>query len=183
MTTRNKHQTDVHCSIGRAPLLAALVLQLASAVVAQDVVTWGDQVGNSAWHSDSYVEVAAGGFHTVARRSDGTVVAWGHGGAGQCNVLALPAGLSYVEVAAGGFHTVARRSDGTVVAWGDNSHGECNVPALPTGLIYVEVSAGWLHTVARRSDGTVVAWGRNSSGECNVPALPTGLSYVEVSAG
>ena len=61
---------------------------------------------------------------------------------GQCNVPALPAGLTYVEVAAGGAHTVARRSDGSVVAWGDNDFGQCNVPALPAGLTYVEVAAG-----------------------------------------
>jgi hypothetical protein len=60
----------------------------------------------------SYVEVAAGPAHTVARRSDGAVVAWGLNDYGQCNVPAPPAGVSYVEVAAGGWRTVARRSDG-----------------------------------------------------------------------
>jgi alpha-tubulin suppressor-like RCC1 family protein len=54
----------------------------------------------------------------VARRSDSSVVAWGDNSFGQCNVPALPPGLSYVEVAAGGLHTVARCSDGSVVAWG-----------------------------------------------------------------
>ena len=78
----------------------------------------------------------------MARRSDGSVVAWGDNYYGQCNVPALPAGLTYVEVAAGGCHTVARRSDGSVVAWGSNDYGQCNVPALPAGLTYVEVAAG-----------------------------------------
>ena len=119
----------------------------------------------------------------MARRSDGSVVAWGHNPTGQCNVPALPAGLTYVEVAAGGWHTVARRSDGSVVAWGDNAYGQCNVPALPAGLTYVEVAAGGYHTVARRSDGSVVAWGDNDYGQCNVPALPAGLTYVEIAAG
>ena len=40
----------------------------------------------------TYVEIAAGGHHTVARRSDGSVVAWGCNNYGQCNVPALPAG-------------------------------------------------------------------------------------------
>ena len=119
----------------------------------------------------------------MARRSDGSVVAWGDNYYGQCNVPALPVGLTYVEVAAGGTHTVARRSDGSVVAWGSNDYGQCNVPALPVGLTYVEVAAGTDHTVARRSDGSVVAWGDNSYGQCNVPALPAGLTYVEVAAG
>ena len=119
----------------------------------------------------------------MARRSDGSVVAWGSNHYGQCNVPALPAGLTYVEVAAGYGHTVARRSDGSVVAWGDNQYGQCNVPALPGGLTYVEIAAGGNHTVARRSDGSVVAWGDNQYGQCNVPALPAGLTYVEIAAG
>jgi ribosomal protein L14 len=121
--------------------------------------------------------------HSLARRSDGSVVAWGDNSSGQCNVLALPPGSSYVEVAGGWNHTVARRSDGSVVAWGDNSYGQGSVPALPPGLSYVEVAAGGLHSVARRSDGSVVAWGDNSYGQCNVLALPPGLSYVEIAGG
>ena len=132
----------------------------------------------------TYVEIAAGGYvsiggHSVARRSDGSVVAWGYNASGENNVPALPAGLTYVGIAAGGCnarpstyvgHTVARRSDGTVVSWGANSHGQCNVPVLPPGLGYVEVAIGGfvinatsVHTVARRSDGAVFAWGENTS--------------------
>src|SRR5687768_6761928 len=102
---------------------------------------WGDQVFDSRWNDEVFVEVAAGGYHTVARRSDGSVVAWGLGDV--CTVPALPAGLTFVEVAAGRSHMVARRSDGSVVAWGDNYLGQCNVLALPAGLAYVEVAAGW----------------------------------------
>src|SRR5436190_1705058 len=80
------------------------------------VVAWGD---NYSGQGDvpalslglTYVEVAAGGRHTVARRSDGSVVAWGSNYYGECNVLALPPGLTYVEVSAAELHTVARRSD------------------------------------------------------------------------
>ena len=43
----------------------------------------------------------AGRYHTVARRSDGSVVAWGDNTYGQCNVPPLPAGLAYVEIARG----------------------------------------------------------------------------------
>jgi len=119
----------------------------------------------------------------VARRSDGSVVAWGHNLWGQCNVPALPVGLTYVEVAAGSSYTVARRSDGSFVAWGDNVVGQCNVPVLSSGPTYVEIAAGGAHTVARRSDGFVVAWGWNPYGQCNVPALQGGLTYVEFAAG
>src|SRR5262245_42493116 len=91
-----------------------------TALAQQHVIGWGKIVVDSRWHEQSFAEVAAGGSHTVARRSDGSVVAWGRNDYGQCIVLPLPPGLSYVEVAAGGAHTVARRSDGSVVAWGYN---------------------------------------------------------------
>jgi ribosomal protein L14 len=122
-------------------------------------------------------------MYSAARRSDGSIVAWGDNSSGQCNVLALPAGLAYAEIAAGDQHVVARRTDGSVVAWGDNDYGQCNVPALSPGLAYVEVAASDRNSAARRSDGSVVVWGDNSYGQCNVPALPPGITYVEVASG
>ena len=42
----------------------------------------------------TYVEIAGGGIHTIARRSDGSVVAWGDNYYGQLDVPALPPGLT-----------------------------------------------------------------------------------------
>ena len=51
------------------------------------------------------VAIAAGQFHTVTLKQDGTVVAWGYNKEGQTTV---PAGLSgVVAIAAGWKHTVA----------------------------------------------------------------------------
>ena len=164
-------------------VVLGLALAAPSVVAQSGVVGWGEQVFNSAWNEEPFVEVAAGEGHTVARRSDGSVAAFGWNDGGQCSVPALPAGLTYVEVAAGDIHTVARCSDGSVVAWGWNNYGQCDVPALPAGLTWIEVAAGQAHTVARRSDGSVVAWGWNYFGQCSVPELPAGLTWVEVAAG
>ena len=61
--------------------------------------------------------IAAGDYHTVALKSDGTVVAWGDNGYGQTTVpVAAQSGVT--AIAAGGYHTVALKNDGTVVAWG-----------------------------------------------------------------
>jgi hypothetical protein len=110
-------------------------------------------------------------------------VAWGNNFLGQCNVPALPSGLSYVEIATGQLHSLARRSDGSVVAFGDDFSGQCNVAPLPSGLSYLGIAAGAGHSLARRSDGSIVAWGDNSHGQCNVPALSRGVACVEISAG
>jgi large repetitive protein len=131
----------------------------------------------------TYVEVAAGLFHTAALRSDGSIVCWGADNYGQSNVVALPPGLTYVGVAAGARHTVGRRSDGTLAAWGANGFGQCNVPANPAGVTCVQVAVGEYHTAALRSDGQVACWGRNVEGQCSVPVLAPGLSFVEVAAG
>ena len=51
------------------------------------------------------VAIAAGGYHSLALKSDGTVVGWGDNGYGQTTV---PAGLSNVAaIAAGGYHSLA----------------------------------------------------------------------------
>src|SRR5204863_8269787 len=65
------------------------------------------------------VAIAAGGNHSLALKSDGTVVAWGGNSSGQSTV---PGGLNrVVSVAAGGPHSLALKSDGTVVTWGDTT--------------------------------------------------------------
>jgi hypothetical protein len=111
------------------------------------------------------------------------VLAWGNNTYGQCNVPALPAGLTYVEVACGFSHSVARRSDGTVVAFGRNLDGQCNVPALAAGVYYLQIAAGYYHSAARRSDGSMAEWGSNGYGQLNAPTPPAGLKVDEVGSG
>jgi hypothetical protein len=71
-----------------ANLLLTLCIASASAgqATAQSgIVGWGVQVFDTRWNSAAFVEVAAGLYHSVARRADGSVVAWGWNGDGQCN--------------------------------------------------------------------------------------------------
>ena len=118
--------------------------------------------------------IAAGGHHSLALRSDGTVADWGSDFYGATPVLAGLRGVT--AVAAGGYHSLALRSDGTVVAWGYNGSGRALVPAGLRGVI--AVAAGGAHSLALRSDGTVSAWGYDGAGQTKVPAGLRGVTAV-----
>ncbi|CAM3098780.1 right-handed parallel beta-helix repeat-containing protein [Rariglobus hedericola] len=130
--------------------------------------------------------VAAGGTHSVALASDGTVWTWGsnlYGQLGNGNntqqtkavqVLTSSGTLTGISaIAAGEQFTLALKSDGTVWAWGVNSIGQLGIGstlnqnrAMPTGLTGItSIAAGQLHGLARKNDGTVWAWGHNVNGQ------------------
>jgi hypothetical protein len=117
--------------------------------------------------SVGFKAVVTGGMHTVALRTDGTVIAWGYNYFGQAMV---PEGLSGVAaIATGDYHTVALKTDGTVIAWGDNYYGQATVPEGLSGV--AAIAAGRGHTVAQKTDGTVVTWGDNRYDNATVPSL------------
>lgn len=100
-------------------------------------------------------EVAAGSMHSLARRNDGTVWAWGQNTYGQLGVpttvtgqdgyskIALPVEISgaplknIVAIAAYGHHSLALDSSGTVWAWGLNGSGQLGIDPVPTGALAV----------------------------------------------
>ncbi|MDB6024943.1 MAG: hypothetical protein JWM68_1166 [Verrucomicrobiales bacterium] len=129
--------------------------------------------------------IAAGGSHSLALKSNTTVVAWGRSSEGQTNV---PAGLTNVIAVAGGaFHSLALKSDGTVVAWGNNGVGQTNVPVDLSNV--VAIAGGYYHSLALKSDGTVVAWGAGTIDngfpyQAGQSIIPAGLSdVVAIAAG
>ncbi|PPF13071.1 DUF11 domain-containing protein [Rathayibacter sp. AY1A5] len=158
-----------------APLSA-----VAAAPAATGVVGWGDdssgQVTAPAGLTDA-TAIAAGGSHSLALRSDGTVAAWGEDSSGQATV---PTGLDdVVAVDAGVNHSLALRRDGTVTAWGDDGDGQATVP---DGLADVTaIAAGGYHNLALHGDGTVTAWGYDFYGQATVPDGLSGV--VAIAAG
>ena len=136
--------------------------------------------------------IAAGGYHTVALKADGTVWAWGDNqygaiGDGTQTDRTAPASVSgltnVVAVAAGRWHTLAVKRDGTVWSWGYNGSGQLGdnsttmrlTPVPVSGLTdVIAVAAGQTHSLALKKDGTVWRWGDNQL----VPVQVTGLSGV-----
>jgi Regulator of chromosome condensation (RCC1) repeat/PASTA domain len=158
----------------------------AQAAVAVRPVAWGCEriVPDEGWCNvpgglSGATAIAAGSSHSLALKSDGTVVAWGCavGDHGQCSV---PAGLSGVTaIAAAGYHSLALKSDGTVVAWGCGfpaDSGQCSVPVGLSGV--TAIAAASYHSLALKGDGTVVAWGCGPIQNVGQCAVPVGLSGV-----
>jgi alpha-tubulin suppressor-like RCC1 family protein len=82
------------------------------------------------------VAIAAGGLHSLALKSDGTVWDWGSNSDGQLgngsftdsNVPVQVNSLTNViDIAGGAFHSLALKNDNTIWAWGDNSFGELGI--------------------------------------------------------
>ena len=128
------------------------------------------------------VAAIAGGYsHSVALKTDGTVIAWGLNSSGQClgtvaggvaittTTTGAPVKINnYVltgvsAIAAGNYHSLALK-DGTVVAWGSNSDGQCTVPENAKYNV-THIAAGYNQSMARKLDGTVVSWGDNDYGQ------------------
>ena len=77
--------------------------------------------------------ISAGGYHTIALKSDSTVRTWGNNWYGQLGnggtvdntTPAEIPGIADIKAIAGGYyHTVAIKKDGTVLAWGSNYYGQ-----------------------------------------------------------
>jgi WD40 repeat protein len=119
------------------------------------------------------VGIAAGARHSLAAKSDGTVVAWG---ANETNQATVPPGLSNViAVAANGAFdndaqfSVALKSDGTVAVWGYDSpvFGLQNGAAAVTNAVAIAVSGA--HIVVLKADGTLFGWGDNTVNQAIPP--------------
>jgi alpha-tubulin suppressor-like RCC1 family protein len=163
--------------------------------------------------SNSVLPISAGGGHTCAVTSTGSVKCWGLNTSGQLGngttnnsatptqVSNLPSGI--LAVAAGGQHTCAITPSGGVLCWGRNTSGQLgngttknsSVPFQVSGLSsgVVEIATGGFHTCALMAGGDVFCWGRNTSGQLgngttknsSVPVQASGLSLgvVEIAAG
>jgi alpha-tubulin suppressor-like RCC1 family protein len=149
-----------------------------------------------------WVAVAAGGYHSAAVKSDGTLWAWGYNNYGQLGYATSPATENHspqqigadnvwLAVAAGENHTVALNSNGTLWSWGNNASGQLGYDTSPStqsqtpqqvgqDTDWIAIAAGTDYTIALKSDETVWAWGGNAFGQLgdgtNIPKSTPALA-------
>jgi len=138
--------------------------------------------------------IAAGGYHTLAVTSDGSVYAWGKNDWGQLgNNSTVTSGVAVQVLAPGGgsvlsgaagvgaglVHSLVLKRDGGVMAWGFGGYGQLGTgnqasPILPVTVVaspgvpltgMAAVVGGGMHSVSLGTDGGVRTWGRNGEGE------------------
>lgn len=138
---------------------------------AHEAVGYGIQTG--------FAATDAGGNHTVALGTDGTLYTWGDNYYGQLGDgsstdrwTTTVLGSGYTHVSAGSDHTLAITSDGELYAWGYNRYKQLGdgtstwryTPVL-IGTGFSFVSGGYWHSVGIKTDGTLWAWGNNGYGQ------------------
>lgn len=134
--------------------------------------------------------VAAGTFHSLAIRPDGTVAAWGNNAHGEAGVpgsvtvmvpVQVPDVSGVVAVDAGGSFSLAVDEARDVWMWGLLAPGS-SVRLPPTRVMAdaVAIAAGWAHALTLRADGTVWAWGRNGDGQLGDGTLIERVAPVKV---
>ncbi len=158
--------------------------------------------------------ISGGQHHTLALKSDNTVLAWGQGAFGQLGTSNLnnsptPVAVSgakntnIVAVSAGGFYSLALKTDGSLISWGDNTHGQLgnnlqgsiNSTSVPVDVgvtfKFTSIATGTNHSLALRDDGNVYSWGDNRDKQLGntapnntTPTLVPGTSNtVAIAAG
>jgi WD40 repeat protein len=144
--------------------------------------------------------IAAGDWHGLALKDDGSVVGWGYNNHGQA---ASPENLQSTKetdkesetslaalaidqkrqrvtaLAAGGYHSLALMKNGTITGWGCNTHGQASPPEGLNGV--VAIAAGTLHSLALLENGTVIGWGHNNLNQAT--PRKTWRGVVAIAAG
>ncbi|MFM2057677.1 MAG: hypothetical protein RLY71_2062 [Pseudomonadota bacterium] len=132
------------------------------------------------------VQLAAGGFHSMALMSAGTIHAWGSSLYGQVGgnygsdvkTPALVTGINAAaEISAGELHSLTRLANGTMLSWGHAGAGRLgngfsgvtkstDVPQQVQLAGAIAIAAGQSHSLAVMQDGRVACFGDNFFSAC-----------------
>jgi alpha-tubulin suppressor-like RCC1 family protein len=135
--------------------------------------------------SAAVMQISAGGDHTCALLTTGSVKCWGSDDSGQLGDnpqfanKAIPVSVTGIStaksIAAGGHHTCALLVGGAVKCWGADTQGQLGdnaaigskaTPVAVSGVANATaISAGANHTCALLAGGALKCWGFDGSGQ------------------
>lgn len=143
------------------------------------------QIGqDNDWHT-----MAAGSYHYLAIKDNGTLWAWGMNwdgrlgdGTTQSKILPVQVGKDnqWLMVDAGYGHSIALKKDGSLWAWGDNAHGQLGVGMISDkyapvriGLDYdwMSLHAGYEYNVIAKRNGSLWTCGVNNVGQLGLGTM------------
>ena len=142
----------------------------------------------------TFKQLAVGGSHHCALRSDATVACWGSSTNGAHNVPTSPPNSDYVQVVVGNEHTCALKKDGTPVCWGISQTNPGSTSDLGQSIAprdtFRQLAAGGFHTCGLRADGSVRCWGAGLTQEdscwdsykCGQGSAPD-ERFIQITAG
>jgi alpha-tubulin suppressor-like RCC1 family protein len=170
------------------------------------VMVISDKTTNPVTLLSGVTAVSAGGSHSLALKTDGTVWAWGSNDDGKLGVATTDnPQLTAVQVtslttavtkvaAAGGGHSLALMNDKTVMSWGRNTSGQLGVnssasPITTPGTVVketgdltnvIDIAAGRSHSLFLLENGTVWSCGYNSVGQLGDGSTTNRIYAVQV---
>ena len=145
------------------------------------------------------VAVAAGGNHSLAIRTDGSLWAWGHNSSGQFgdgswadSATPVQVQTGFAIMAAGYAHTLAIKTDNSLWTWGYNKDGQLGDGTTTDSLSPIQVLTGvaavagnkesyYGRSLAFKTDGSLWAWGNNALGQLGDGTQENRLTPVQVS--
>ena len=135
--------------------------------------------------SIGWMVISAGGFYSLAVKTDNTLHAWGNNALGQLGLgdttdKNSPTRVStgWKTVSAGFAHSLALKNDNTLYAWGWNWKGqvgngksgstsekETTPQKISAETNWNGIAASYLHSLAFNDNGEIYAWGNNSANQ------------------
>ncbi|WP_240416491.1 cadherin-like beta sandwich domain-containing protein [Paenibacillus periandrae] len=146
--------------------------------------------------------ISSGSYHSIALKSDGTVVTWGGDGSRQLGGevptstmgnVQVKGPKNVVSVVAAGSTSYAVEADGSLWSWGANNLGQLGngntsvSSTIPTKSTLVDnvksISSNGNNAVVLKKDGTVWVWGYNFSGQLGNGSTSNNLIPTQVVPG